>query len=452
MIWKKGRENWSKTSSNAADDAAMQGVDKSAEHVAKARHSVEALLADKRLGAAARARLAEDYRQLQRLLDKLERGHVHVAAFGRVSVGKSALLNALVGEEVFATSVLHGQTKHSAETLWQRYDSGGIYLLDTPGIDEVNGQERAQIAENVARQADVILFVVDGDMTDIEYNALFDLYRPTQPMLLVLNKADRLGGAELDTLLAHLRRRVGNLVPGEDVIAASAAPEPVLEIRVGQDGRETEQWFTPPADVEEVRERLWALLAESGKSYAALNAGVFAGQMSEKIGAEIVAARRDIAERIIRYYALVKAVGVAINPLPLVDLLALAADGSMVVHLSRVYGIAMTRHQAGELIRTIAVQTGFLMGTVYGVQALSSVLKGLTAGFSTILTAGAQGGVAFYGSYVIGKAAERYFAQGASWGEAGAKSVIEDILRDLDREHLMREAKATLSQYLGKKS
>ena len=80
------------------------------------------------------------------------------------------------------------------------------------------------------------------------------------------------------------------------------------------------------------------------------------------------------------------------------------------------------------------------------------MLKGLTAGFSTIITAGAQGGVAFYGSYVIGKAAERYFAQGASWGEAGAKQVIEEILRDLDREHLVREARATLKDYLGKKS
>lgn len=447
MIWKKGRETSSETSSSGKADS----PDKSREHVEKARHSVEALLSDKRLGTAARARLAEDYRQLQRLLDKLDRGHVHVAAFGRVSVGKSALLNALVGEDVFATGVLHGQTRHSAETLWQRYDTGGVYLLDTPGIDEVDGRERAQIAENVARQADVILFVVDGDMTDIEYNALFELYRPTQPMMLVLNKADRLGGAELSALLAHLQRRVGHLLGEEDILAASAAPEAVLEIHVDEQGGEREEWFTPPPDVEEVRQRLWALLSQSGKSYAALNAGVFAGQLSEKVGQEIVAARRDIAERIIRYYALVKAVGVAVNPLPVVDLLALAADGSMVVHLSKVYGIAMTRHQAGELIRTIAVQTGLLMGTVYGVQALSSVLKGLTAGFSTILTAGAQGGVAFYGSYVIGKAAERYFAQGASWGEGGAKQVIEDILRDLDREHLIREAKATVKEYLGRK-
>jgi small GTP-binding protein domain protein len=124
----------------------------------------------------------------------------------------------------------------------------------------------------------------------------------------------------------------------------------------------------------------------------------------------------------------------------------------MIVHLSRTYGIDITRHQAGELVRTIALQTGYLMGTVYGIQALSSLLKGLTAGLSTVLTAGAQGGVAYYGSYVIGKAAERYFAQGASWGAGGAKPVIEEILRDLDKDTLIQEAKTSIAQYLGKKS
>ena len=70
-------------------------------HLQIARDSITKLLEDNRLSAGAKARLGEDYRQLQRLLDKLERGNVHVAVFGRVSVGKSALLNALAGREVF---------------------------------------------------------------------------------------------------------------------------------------------------------------------------------------------------------------------------------------------------------------------------------------------------------------------------------------------------------------
>ena len=409
--------------------------------------------------------MGEDYRQLQRLLDKLEKGHVHVAAYGRVSVGKSALLNALAGRDVFATSVLHGKTRHSEQTLWQEYDSGGVYLIDTPGIDEINGQERAKLAAHVARQADAVLFVVDGDMTRDEYQALIQLHEKTQPLILVHNKADRLTAADRDKLLAHhlsdadratlhkhLIRRTAGIIPAERIVSASARPEAYRQIRMDADGHETETTVHPEPDIAALKSVLWQLLEADGKSYAALNASVFAGKLSERVGREIIAARKHLADHIIRQYALIKAVGVAVNPIPAVDLLALAADASMVVHLSRTYGIDITRHQAGELVRTIAVQTGVLMGAVYGVQALSSLLKGLTAGFSTILTAGAQGAVAYYGSYVIGKAAEHYFAQGASWGEAGAKPVIEEILRDLDKDTLIQEAKTSIAQYLGKKS
>lgn len=419
-------------------------------HLSKARESLQQMLDDKRLPASAKAKLSEDYRQLQRLLDKLEKGHIHVAAFGRVSVGKSALLNALAGKNIFATSVLHGHTKHSAETLWQTFDTGGVYLLDTPGIDEVNGEERAQIADNVARQADIILFVVDGDMTDIEHEALLALYQNTQPIIVVLNKADRLTAHQQETLLKHLRHRLADMIPAEHIIAASAAPDKQLTIIEHNDGTEEERWLTPPAQVETLRTVLWKLLQQSGQSYAALNASVFAGRMSEKIGEEIVAARQEIADSIIHKYALFKAVGVAANPIPAVDLLALAADTGMIVHLSNVYGIEFTRNEASKLIRTIAIQTGVLMGTVYGVQIASSVLKGITGGLSTILTAGAQAGVAYYGSIVIGKAAQRYFAQGASWGTGGAKAVIEEIMADLDKNQLIQEAKSSVRQILGK--
>lgn len=425
---------------------------RSGAHVDKARGSVAALLEDERLPETARARLHEDYQQLQRLFDKLERGHVHVAVFGRVSVGKSALLNALVGEEVFATSVLHGKTKHSAQALWQEYDSGGVFLLDTPGIDEVDGQERTLIAENVAKQADIILFVVDGDLTDVEFEALGALHQVGQPMILVLNKADQLTDSARQQLLSHLQKRVSAQIDKDFVVATSASPEPYLQIIEREVGEVFEQWVRPQPDVRALKGVLWGLLKAGGQSYAALNASVFASALSEKVGLEIVAARKEIAERIIRQYALFKSVGVAVNPIPAVDLLALAADASMVVHLSRVYGIELTRNEAGQLIRTIAVQMGMLMGTVYGVHALSSVLKGLTAGLSTIITASAQAAVAFYGSYVIGKAAERYFAQGASWGSVGAKQAIQEILQDFDKEELMKEAKIAINQYLHRTS
>ena len=141
-------------------------------HLALARDSLRDLLDDHRVPSAVRATLADEYQQLQLLLEKIEHGHIHIAVFGRVSVGKSALLNALLGEVRFSTSPLHGETTRAAHAQWQEYDAGGVFLIDTPGINEVAGEERERLAHDVASRCDLVLFVVDGDITDTELRAL----------------------------------------------------------------------------------------------------------------------------------------------------------------------------------------------------------------------------------------------------------------------------------------
>ena len=69
-----------------------------------ARESLRELIDDSRLPPGVRDSLAHDYAAVEAMLDKLEHGHLHLAVFGRVSTGKSSLLNALIGEERFAVS------------------------------------------------------------------------------------------------------------------------------------------------------------------------------------------------------------------------------------------------------------------------------------------------------------------------------------------------------------
>ena len=60
---------------------------------------------------------------------------------------------------------------------------------------------------------------------------------------------------------------------------------------------------------------------------------------------------------------------------------------------------------------------------------------------STVVTAGAQGAVAYYSTYVVGQVAAEYLARGKSWGEGGPKKVVRRILDDLDRDTVLRDAK-----------
>lgn len=396
-----------------------------------------------------REALAEDYAQIQIMLEKLEHGHIHIAAVGRVSVGKSSLLNALLGENRFRTSPLHGETRRTDLANWEEYQAGGVYLIDTPGLDEVDGEAREKLAHEVAARTDLILFVVDGDITDVELKALRRLAEQHRPIILVLNKADRYTASEQALLLDALRKRTERWIDPKNIIPTAAQPAARVVIEVDASGRETETTRPRAVDVEQLKQRLWAVLEAEGKTLAALNATLFADSLNEQVTQRIIEARGQIAAKIVRTYCIAKGVAVAFNPVPIADLFAAAMlDVAMVVHLSRTYGLPLTRSEAGTLVQVIAAQIVALMGTVWAINLASSALKATTGGLSTVVTAGAQGAVAYYATYIVGRVAERYLVQGKSWQDGGPKRVVQDILESVDRESILAEARREIRAHL----
>ena len=414
-------------------------------HLAQTVDSLRALIDDPALPAEVRRALEPEFAEIERLIDKLEQGELHVAVFGRVSVGKSALLNALIGQSHFTVGVLHGTTTARESAQWQRIGDSGVHLIDTPGINEIDGAERERLARHVAARSDLVIFVVDGDLTATEGEALKELAATRRPMLLVLNKADRYLAAEREALLERLRVYTQGLLRPQHVITASALPAPRRVIRVEADGSESESMEIPPPDVASLRATVFDVLASEGKTLAALNAGLFAGRLSDEVGKRLTEVRRDVADKLIRNYALGKGVAVGLNPVPLTDLAAAAGfDVALVTHLGHVYGLPFTKAEAGELVLKIAAQIALLMGAIWGVNVLASALKGISVGLSTALTAGAQGALAYFSTYITGRAAQAYLANGKSWGERGPKRVVEDILGSLDRDSILRDARAEI--------
>ena len=134
----------------------------------------------------------QDLQSLQGALDKLERKAIRISTFGLVSCGKSSLINALLEEEVVATGPLHGVTQSLTILQWNPFPEEGlaVELIDTPGLDEVSGEARAVMAQEIAQKSDLILFVVAGDITRTEYDALCQLRNTQKPLILVFNKID----------------------------------------------------------------------------------------------------------------------------------------------------------------------------------------------------------------------------------------------------------------------
>jgi len=436
---------WTRNKAEAESDA-----DDGTDHLTLARESLRELIDDARLPDGVRESLAHDYDAVEGMLDKLEHGHLHLAVFGRVSTGKSSLLNALIGEDAFGVSPLHGETRYSSMQAWNEVEAGGVFLIDTPGLDEAGGEDREAMAREVAGRSDLVIFVLDSDITDTELQALCTLLAQGRPVIVALNKSDLFTADENAALMQSIRDKTDGIVAAKQIIAVAAQPRPQTLVIVDDGGSESETLRQRQPDVDKLRLRLWEILDAEGKTLAALNASLFASDLSDQVGRRILAARCELGDKLVRTYCVGKGIAVAFNPIPVADLFAAAfIDVGMVVHLSRVYGLPLSRREAGSLVKVIVAESAALMGTVWALHFVSSALKVGTAGLSTIVTAGAQGAIAYYSTYVVGQVAARYLGEGKSWGEGGPKHVVKQILDTLDRDTVLQDARREIHARLG---
>ena len=406
-----------------------------------------------------RSGLEQSIAGLTSMLDKLDQSVIHIAAFGMVGRGKSSLLNALLGRNAFQTGAIHGitQTEQIAdwETLRTHNPSSHIQLIDTPGIDEVQGEERSALAQMVAARSDLLLFVVSGDITQVEHQALSALRDVGKPIILVFNKIDQYPDADRQSIYEKIRDdRVKTLLSPDEIVMASASPLIPIANRT-PDGRLNVTLTPGPSQVTDLKLKILEILDREGKALVALNSMLYADEVNEQIVHRKLKIRNRGADRVIWNGVIAKSLAVALNPITVLDIVSSAAvDIALIVSLSKLYGIAMTEKGALGLLKTIAlamggITAGELLATL-GLGTLKSILGvavPATGGLSLapyISVAITQAGVAGVSTYGIGQVAKTYFANGATWGDAGPKAVVTRILDSLDEDSILSRIKEEL--------
>jgi small GTP-binding protein len=402
-----------------------------------------------------RRELQHDLDALERMAEKLESGRVELVVFGEISTGKSAMINALVGDELSQVNVQGGWTKDVWHVPWDGigycvpgFADSQVVLVDTPGLNEVEGAQRAEMARSAAERADLVLFVTDSDLNETEYSALLELAASNKPILLVLNKTDLYSRDELEQLLTLFRGpRLASILEPANVLTTQADPREVEYVIESADGSSRSEWRKPEPQVGDLRARIVEVLDAEGKSLIALNAAMFAADKSDRMGALRVQMRESKAASTIWSYAVMKSLAVALNPGAVLDVLGgTAVDAAMVVNLGRIYGIGITTANARGLVTSILKAAGWVMLGEAAVSYASSIFKGLTLGYGTILTALPQGAAAGYGSYIVGEASRYYFQHGASWGAESPKQVITQILENTDKRSVLEQLKAEIKK------
>ena len=147
----------------------------------------------------------------------------HVALVGRPNVGKSTLLNYLLGQKLAITSHKPQTTRHSILGI-NTLPSGQIVYIDTPGIhqrgDKAMNRYLNRTASSTLAGVDLAIFIVEGDhWTDEDAMVLKRIHASGLPAILVVNKIDTIRPREK---LLPVLSQIGERAKMDTVIPVSA--------------------------------------------------------------------------------------------------------------------------------------------------------------------------------------------------------------------------------------
>ena len=271
-------------------------------------------------------KLRQQLTQVQTHSTRLDR---QIVITGGQRVGKNSLLKLLTTTPVPSAAPL-------------RY-------IKTPALF-TSGAE-SDTAELTAKQltsnADLVLFLTNGDLTATEYRYITELHQANQRVVLLLNQVDRYLPDERNLILQKLQSTIAGTLVAADVVTTSTAPAPIKVRKIQTDGSSLETLETLPVDIASLSNQLTNILATEGEKllWATTYRQLAGVQTTAKTALNTV--RSDRALPLIEQNQWIVAAAAFANPLPALDLLATAAvNAQMVIDLGAIYQQKFSFEQA----------------------------------------------------------------------------------------------------------
>jgi uncharacterized protein (DUF697 family) len=262
--------------------------------------------------------------------------------------------------------------------------------------------------QNLLTNADLVIFLTNGDVTDPEYQSISQLLLQSQRVVLVWNKQDQSSVEEQPVILQRLRETMQGLLQPEDVIAIAASPSPV-KVRQHQADGSVQEWMeAQQAEILPLTQRLSNILQQEQQSLVWATTYRQAKALQAEVKTGLNQVRRERALPIIEQYQWIAAATAFANPVPVLDVLATAAiNAQLVIDLGGIYQQKFSLEQAQEVAKTIGSQMLKLGLVELTTQTLTSLLKSNTVTF--VAGGVVQGVSAAYLTQIAGLSLVEYF-------------------------------------------
>ena len=286
---------------------------------------------------------------LNQQLFRLNEKKLRIGIYGKAGVGKSSILNFLLEKNEFKTDIINGTTKDIERKEWnfKHQSLKTIELIDAPGFDFFDIKDPENIFSQI-NSSELILFTIAGDINRNELTQINSFIRNGKKIILVFNKIDIWKGHDLKIILKNIRLKLPQYLKIPIIINSN----------------------------NNIKNQLSELINNYGESLLTLNSLQLADKLFLKIKEQRLKKRQREAQSIIGKFATIKASGVALNPLILLDIAGgFALDTALVSELSKVYGLNLKGESARKLIKNISINSIFLGATQVGINTSFNLLR-----------------------------------------------------------------------------
>jgi len=275
----------------------------------------------------------------------------------------------------------------------------------------INWQEISTDSEELEiNNSDLLLYLVNGDLTDSEWEKLQLWYRLNHNLILVFNKEDQYTPEEQILIISQLKQRVKSIISETNVMAISASPKPI-KFRQHQSDGEIREWLEEiKPNVDNLAINVNNILEKHSRELILATTWRETINLQKQIKNLTNQVRFRQALPIIEQYQWLAAAGALANPLAAVDILiTVAINGQMIVDLGKIYQQQFSLSQA----QTVAANLGELMlklGLVeISTQSIAGMLK--TNAITYVAGGSLQGISAAYLTRVAGLSLVEYFQE-----------------------------------------